>query len=269
MRRWYLLIIFLICALLSPSALFAKTKQRPRGPVLTEAQTKKALEKFLTPSQGAARAKEILSDPRITLDPRVTGRGIKGGPPCDYFDPCFGLLSDASLDEGVAYRIQYQQYFDEAERLYGVPPEYILGILRVETKFGKRTGTWPVLRTLYSMYALIPRRRLFAAEQFAHFLKIADKNGLDLYETKGSIASAIGIPQFIPASWSRWAVDGDNDGRIDLFTPPDAIVSIANYFYVHGWGVTDQERKDAVYSYNHSHRYVAAVIAYAEEVKNR
>ena len=88
----------------------------------------------------------------------------------------------------------------------------------------------------------------------------------DPLELKSSWAGAIGIPQFIPTSYLDFGVDGNKDGKINLFDLEDAFHSVANYLIKNGW---ENNTLQAIYSYNHSLNYVMGVKAYAEELKWR
>jgi membrane-bound lytic murein transglycosylase B len=76
------------------------------------------------------------------------------------------------------------------------------------------------------------------------------------------------MAQFVPSSYTKYAVDENNDGIVDLFDLPDASASIANYLQAHGWEKNNQEKNwKAVYAYNHCDEYVKAVFAYAKSLK--
>jgi len=125
-----------------------------------------------------------------------------------------------------------------------------------------------VLNSLYTLYVLSPRRRNFALEQIDFFLRLAKKNEWELFEIRGSIAGAIGLPQFIPFSYWHFAIDGNKDDKVDLFEPVDAIYSVANYLFEHGWSDKSRAQRNAVWAYNHDRTYVNAVLAYARALKN-
>lgn len=146
--------------------------------------------------------------------------------------------------------------------------EVIAAVLRIETNFGNSLGEHSVLNTLYTRYALMPSRRNMALEQIEFFLRLVKENRWDLFEMKGSSWGAIGLPQFMPFSYWHFAIDGNKDGKTDLFDPVDAIYSIANYLSEHGWSDKSKDQRAAIWAYNHDRTYVNAVLGYARVLKN-
>jgi membrane-bound lytic murein transglycosylase B len=123
---------------------------------------------------------------------------------------------------------------------YGVAPEMILAIVGVETYFGTRMGRYRVLDALSTLAFAYPPRANFFASELEAFLLLARDGHLDASAVLGSYAGAMGAGQFIPSSYSAYAVDMDTDGKRDLWTDWDDIFgSVANYFSKHGWR-TDQ-----------------------------
>ena len=127
-----------------------------------------------------------------------------------------------------------------AEAQYGVPAEVIVGIVGVETFYGRVTGNFRVLDVLATLAFDFPSGRsdrspLFRAE-LEEFLLLCRREGWDPASVKGSFAGAMGLPQFMPSSLNQWAVDFDGDGRIDLNgSPADVVGSVAHYLAAHGW----------------------------------
>jgi len=119
---------------------------------------------------------------------------------------------------------------------YGVPPEIIVAIIGVETLYGKNKGSFGVMEALASLAFHDPSRGDFFREELEHFLLLSRENGFDPLKIQGSYAGAIGIPQFMPGSWRKYAVDFDGDKIIDLeHSVADSIGSIANYLNKYGW----------------------------------
>jgi membrane-bound lytic murein transglycosylase B len=124
-----------------------------------------------------------------------------------------------------------------------VPAEIIVGIIGVETFYGRITGGFKVLDALATLAFDFPsehpraaERQAFFRNELAEFLKLCRENGLDPSDVRGSYAGALGWPQFMPGSWRQHAVDFDGDGRIDLISSPvDAIGSVAHYLAEYGW----------------------------------
>lgn len=153
------------------------------------------------------------------------------------------FIEPKRLDAGVAFWDEHAAALTRAESRYGVPAELIVGIIGVETFYGRITGGFKVLDALatlaFDFPAAHPRaaeRQAFFRNELAEFLKLCRENGLDPAAVRGSYAGALGLPQFMPGSWREHAVDFDGDGRIDLMaSPADAIGSVAHYLSAYGW----------------------------------
>jgi membrane-bound lytic murein transglycosylase B len=112
----------------------------------------------------------------------------------------------------------------------------ILGILGVETRFGEITGNYRVLDALVTLGFDYPPRGEFFRGELEQFLLLAKEEKIDARKALGSYAGAIGSPQFMPSNYRKLAVDGDGNGRRDLWSSwPDVIMSVANYLNSHGW----------------------------------
>jgi membrane-bound lytic murein transglycosylase B len=116
-----------------------------------------------------------------------------------------------------------------------VPPEYIVGIIGVETFYGRNVGSHRVIDALSTLAFEYPRRADYFSGELENFLVMARNERIDPLSPKGSYAGAMGLGQFMPSSFLKWAVDFDADGRKDLWEPADAIGSVASYFAAHGW----------------------------------
>ncbi len=207
----------------------------------------------------------IFSDSRFELYPEIVGRKGKG---MDYFNRRFGLLTKRSIERGKGVLVRYREVFKNAEDQYGVDKEVIVAILRVETNFGSSTGTYPILNSLATIAVVENRRSQWAQGEVVQLLKMCKDQNKDPFSIRGSWAGAFGISQFIPSSYAKFAVDGNGDGVVDLFTMSDAVASVANYLKAHGWEKDKPEQKKlAVFAYNHCYSYVRAVLAYAKALK--
>jgi len=146
------------------------------------------------------------------------------------------FLTPQRIEAGAAFREQHREVLARAVELYGVPEEIIIAIIGVETVYGRNTGGYRVIDALTTLaFDYRPRAAFFRGE-LEHFLLYARDAGIDTLALKGSYAGAIGIPQFMPGSYRRYAVDHDGDGRQDLSGSfADAIGSVANFLKAHGW----------------------------------
>ncbi|MFO7581557.1 lytic murein transglycosylase B [Guyparkeria sp.] len=147
------------------------------------------------------------------------------------------FLTEKRIEQGVAFARDHADLLEEIERTYGVPREIITAIVGVETFYGRITGGYRVIDALATLGFDYPRRGEFFRGQLIDFIRLVDEEGLDIDRAKGSYAGAVGMPQFIPSSYRHYAVDGDGDGRRDLWdSQEDIFASVANYFVEHGWG---------------------------------
>lgn len=146
------------------------------------------------------------------------------------------FLTPLRIEGGVAFWRENAKVLARAKAVYGVPEEIIVAIIGVETIYGRRTGNFRVIDTLYTLGFEGPRRNEFFRSELEQFLLLTRDNGLDLLETKGSFAGAMGMPQFIASSYRNYAVDFSGDGRIDLWNDiADVVGSVANYLRRFGW----------------------------------
>ena len=145
------------------------------------------------------------------------------------------FLTSKTIDKGVAFWRQNKAVFEQAERRYGVPQEYILGIIGVETRYGGNVGQNRAIDALATMGFRNARRGKYFQSELESFLLMARRTGLNPLSAKASYAGALGLCQFMPSNIKRYGVDMDRKGGCNLWTPADAIGSVANYFSKHGW----------------------------------
>ena len=146
------------------------------------------------------------------------------------------FLSDKRIADGRTFWDENRATLARAEARYGVPPEYIVAIIGVETFYGRNVGKWRVVDALTTLAFDYPPRAAFFRDELVNYLLLAREDGFDVFSLRGSYAGAIGIPQFIPSSIRRYAIDFDGDGKVDLpGSKPDAIGSVANFLREHGW----------------------------------
>ncbi|RUM69943.1 MAG: murein transglycosylase B [Sulfurovum sp.] len=145
------------------------------------------------------------------------------------------FVYERNIQRGINFWAEYEDTLNKAYQTYGVPPEYIVGIIGVETAYGVNFGKKRVIDVLTSKAMLGDRREDFYTQQLEKFLIMTRQSGLNASELMGSNAGAMGYGQFIASSYLDFAVDFNNDGVTDLWNAQDAIGSIANYFSRNGW----------------------------------
>ncbi|GAA3904081.1 lytic murein transglycosylase B [Gibbsiella dentisursi] len=145
------------------------------------------------------------------------------------------FITPDNVQNGVVFWNQYQDALQRAQQIYGVPPEIIVGIIGVETRWGRVMGKTRIIDALATLAFAYPRRAEFFSSELETFLLMARTEQDDPLDLRGSYAGAMGYGQFMPSSFKNYAVDFNGDGHINLWDPVDAIGSVANYFKAHGW----------------------------------
>ena len=146
------------------------------------------------------------------------------------------FLKKGRIQGGVKFWNKHAELLEKLSKQYQVPAEIIVAIIGVETRYGANTGSYRVLDSLTTLGFHFPKRAKFFKSELEQFLLLCREEGLDPLLPKGSYAGAMGQSQFISSSYRHYAIDGNNDGKRDLWAEPaDIIASIANYFAKHGW----------------------------------
>lgn len=206
------------------------------------------------------------------------------------------FLTEQHISNGVAFWRENAEAISKASSAYGVDPEYIVGIIGVETYFGKNIGKTCVFDALTTLSFDTYRRANYFQSELENFLLMTRDEGYNPREPVGSWAGAMGLGQFMPSSFRKLAVDFDHNGRRDLWHPYDAIGSVAHYFSRNGWEykspvaqASDPYDSSAItlstYAgdeywrvhhnfkvikrYNNSNKYAMAVHQLAQAIKNR
>lgn len=232
-------------------------------------------------------------------DPRM--EAFRGLPfsldPTEHASLYRGFLRPDSVARARRCRDAHDAALRAAEARFGVPAGVVGAILHVETQCGRNTGRRAVLVQLAKLAMANdpdnvrwniarhtegvpgPRRpavearvrerasaleRTFYPEVVAAFA-VASRNQIDPLSITGSGAGAFGLPQFLPSSYLRYAVDGNGDGRVSLYDPDDAIASAANYLRANGWraDLGREGQRRVIWTYNHSDAYIDTVLTLA------
>lgn len=140
------------------------------------------------------------------------------------------------ITHGQRFYRQHRNVLNQIAREYGVPAEIIVAIIGIETHYGSNMGSFRLADSLSTLGFAYPRRAEFFQNELSQFLLMAQEEKRDPYSFTGSYAGAMGLPQFMPSSYRKWAVDYDGDGQRNIWSSvPDAAASVANYFKAHGW----------------------------------
>lgn len=146
------------------------------------------------------------------------------------------FLNRERVEGGIKFWKKHEAVLARAQREFGVPAEYIVAIIGVETLYGRNTGRYRALDALTTLAFDYPRRAPYFRSELEQFLLLAREQDFNLLEINGSYAGALGIPQFMPSNFRKYALDYNGNGKVDiLHEAADAIGSVANYFRHYGW----------------------------------
>lgn len=146
------------------------------------------------------------------------------------------FLKPERIEAGAAFWKENEADLQRISDETGVSIEILVGIIGVETYFGRITGSYRVLDALSTLAFDYPPRSTFFTSELEQFLLLVREEGMDAADATGSYAGAMGRPQFMPSSYRAYAVDSTDDGKRDIWTNwADVIGSVANYFVRHGW----------------------------------
>jgi membrane-bound lytic murein transglycosylase B len=145
-------------------------------------------------------------------------------------------VDQARIEGGARFWLDNMAALERAKREFGVAEEIIVATIGIETVYGRHTGNFRILDALSTLAFDYPPRAAYFRSELEEYLLLARDSGMNAAAIRGSYAGAIGIPQFMPSSYRKYAVDFDGDGRRDLVaSPADAIGSVANYYRSYGW----------------------------------
>jgi len=150
------------------------------------------------------------------------------------------FVEPTRIRAGAAFWRANEKWLAQAEETFGVPAEIVVGIVGVETIYGQQMGNFRLVDALSTLAFDFPTgrkdRSAFFRDELEALFVLCRSEGIDPLSLKGSYAGALGMPQFMPSSFNRYAVDLDGDGHVDLHrNPADVIGSVANYLATFGW----------------------------------
>ncbi len=144
-------------------------------------------------------------------------------------------ITPKRIDQGVSFMKKHYNTLRLVEDLYGVPMEYIVAIIGIESVYGKNVGKYLVFDTLTTLAFEPNRRNKFFKKELRKFMELSKKSKINPKRVYGSYAGAIGLCQFMPSNYEAYGVDFNRDKRLSLQQPSDAIASVANYLKKNGW----------------------------------
>jgi len=184
--------------------------------------TRAQLLKVLREAQPQPKIVELISKPAERVTP--------------WWEYRARFVTEERISQGVEF---WEQNRADLERICaeaGVAPEYIVAIIGVETKYGRIMGRYRVLDALTTLAFDYPERGAFFRKELEEFVLLTREESLKPTAPLGSYAGAMGGSQFMPSSYRKYALDGNGDGKRDLWTDwDDVIASTANYFREYGW----------------------------------
>ncbi len=146
------------------------------------------------------------------------------------------FVNPQRIKDGLSFWNKNEAFLQRAQRQFGVPAEYIVAIIGVETMYGKQTGRFRTLDALTTLAFDFPRRAPYFRAELEAFLLLSSEQDFNLLAINSSYAGALGIPQFMPSNYRKYALDYNDNGHVNiLHEPADAIGSVANYFKHYGW----------------------------------
>jgi len=144
-------------------------------------------------------------------------------------------VNENRAKQGFTFIQKHKSIFENVEKRFGIPKEYIAAIIGIETVYGNNVGKYPVFDNLTTLAFEKNRRNRFFKNQLKKFIRLSQTEKFNPKNVKGSYAGAIGLGQFMPSNYKAYGVDYNGDGRITLQRAGDAIASIANYLKKNGW----------------------------------
>lgn len=251
------------------------------------------MEKGLDPGH----ARGLIEDPRLVFDPGFILKNLSIAPPkASPKTPGIMAYDPVYITRGREFMKTHRGQLDAIAARYGTPAEIVTAILIVETRLGTYPMRYRAMRVFCNMamvqdpvfivaleehyksltdllrdeevLKVATAKAKWASGELYELIVLAGELGLDPHEIMGSVSGALGPAQFIPSSFRKYGVDGNDDGRTDPFDMADAMASIGHYLQKAGWRADGDEQKQrtAIYQYNRSDIYVNTVLKIYREL---
>ena len=177
------------------------------------------------------------------------------------------FITKERINAGARFWRDNREELEDIEERTGVPVEIMVGIIGVETYYGRITGGYRVLDALATLAFYYPPRSKFFRSELEQFLLLIREEDMDPVDAFGSYAGAMGRPQFMPSSFRAYAVDSTGDGKRDIWNNwKDVAGSIANYFNAHGWRTGEEVTSRATIGSNWSGPFPKNILKAEETV---
>ena len=209
----------------SPSTSLGTSNVEP--PKVSEYRLEYVKKKLIKKGLDPAEVEELFGDPRLYVHKEPPQGSI------DWAKLEKNILSPESVERGKQFLENRKEALARIHRKYGVAPEYVVAVFRIETNLGMFFGNYSATGVFYRKLSRQNWRE--HAEQLVSLVLYCKQAGEDCHAIKSSYEGAFGLGQFMPLSYLHFAEDGNGDGVIDLFDPDDAAMSTAKFLNKHGW----------------------------------
>ncbi|HEX6690647.1 MAG TPA: lytic murein transglycosylase B [Burkholderiales bacterium] len=236
MRRFFAPLLSCLLALAPALAWAAPPGKPPAQPAYQKRAEVKAFIKDMAARHGFVEKELTYMFSRVKREESILNSIRPPDKPRSWQEYRDLFLTEKRVALGAEYWAANRERLERAQREFGVPAEYVLAIIGIETFYGRNMGRWRVVDALTTLAFDYPPRSAYFLSELEQYLLLSRDLGFDVFSVRGSYAGAIGIPQFMPGSQRRFAVDFDGDGVIDLRrNAADAVGSVANFLKQHGW----------------------------------
>ena len=297
-KNFFIIILILSFSIITSDTTYSLTKKDSKKTIPPKEKSQKyasLIDRLSNDGFDKAYLLKIFSDPRVTFQKKVLvinliNHNIK----VDYSR----FLGNQPVSHAKRFLNRELSFLDKVEKQFKVDKEVIVSILLIESFLGKMTGenivfnvfstlslatepgilndTYHKLKENYPSLSFeqirkrADRKSRWAYQELKHLLRIAEREKLDVFSIRGSWAGAFGIAQFLPSSYLRYGLDGNNDQKVRLFNRYDSMVSVANYLKEHGWknNLSNKRKRAVIRRYNNSTPYANTVLNLSKKISS-